>query len=404
MNAILWAWFVITAAAVLVWTSRHFQLSKASRAMPPLDSSMYSNTNGTLPTISMLVAAKDEEANIGTCLQSLLQQDYPHLELIAIDDRSGDRTPDIIDRLAAGDKRLSAIHVKQLREGWFGKNNAMREGVELAEGEWLCFTDADCEFTSPRALTVAMRYAQEKRADFLSVLPTHQANSFWERLIQPACSGILMIWFNPLRVNNPRSAAAYANGAFMLMRRSCYERIGGHEPVKTELNEDIHMARYAKAAGQRLVVVSNQDLYTVRMYASLKQIWAGWSRIFFGCFGTLQRLLLSVLVITMFSMLPWIGLVSGLVAILTGSAAWPGWHYFTWLAGAACLAQISVMLRFYALNHSGPLYGLLYPVGAVFGLGALLNAIRRVGGRKTTTWRGTTYRGSRVATAAETQA
>jgi chlorobactene glucosyltransferase len=403
MNAILWAWFAITALAILVWTSRHLQLSRASRTMRPLDGGMYAAADGPLPTISMLVAGKDEEANIGTCLQSLLDQDYPNLQIICIDDRSTDRTPEIIDRLAGGNKRLSAIHVRELREGWFGKNNAMREGVERTQGEWLCFTDADCEFTSPRALTVSMRYAQEKKADFLSVLPTHQANSLWERVIQPACSGILMIWFNPMKVNDPRCSTAYANGAFMLMRRSCYEAIGGHEPVKTELNEDIHMARYAKAAGQRLVVVSNQDLYTVRMYASLKQIWAGWSRIFFGCFGTLRKLLLSVLVITVFSLLPWIALLSSLAVSLTGSGEWAGWRYFPWLAGVACAAQVTVMLRFYALNHSGPLYGLLYPVGAVFGLGALLNAIRRVGGRKTVTWRGTTYRGSRVASAVKTQ-
>jgi chlorobactene glucosyltransferase len=278
----------------------------------------------------------------------------------------------------------------------------MREGVERAKGEWLCFTDADCEYTSPRTLTIAMRHALENKADFLSVLPTHQANSFWERVIQPACSGILMIWFNPMKVNNPRSSTAYANGAFMLMRRSCYETIGGHEPVKTQLNEDIHMARYAKAAGQHLMVVSNEGLYTVRMYASLKQIWSGWSRIFFGCFGTLRRLLLSVVVISIFSMLPWITLASAAVVSFSGTGKWTGWHVLPWLAAAACVAQITVMFRFYALNRSGALYGLLYPVGAIFGLGALINAIRRVGGRETVTWRGTTYRGSRVASAGQT--
>lgn len=397
MSVLLWAWFGVTALACLVWASRHAQLNRASRIMPPLRPDMYKGQDGGLPSISVLVAAKDEEANIETCLQSLLRQDYPDLQVIAVNDRSADRTGEIIDRLAGGDKRLSAVHVRELREGWFGKNNAMREGQTRAGGEWLCFTDADCEFICPRTLTVAMRYAMEKGADFLSVLPTHQTHGFWERVIQPACSGILMIWFNPMRVNDPRSSAAYANGAFMLMRRSCYEAIGGHEPVKTELNEDIHMARYAKAAGQRLVVVSNQDLYTVRMYASLRQIWAGWSRIFYGCFVTLRRLLLSALVVTVLSLSPWIALICAAIVTLAAEQRHSTWSQLCWAALAACAAQLSVTVRFYALNRTGPAYGLFYPVGAAVGLGALLNAIRRIGGRRSVTWRGTTYRGGKVA-------
>jgi len=396
MNLVLWLWLGVTAVALLVWSSRHLQLSRARRLMPPLHPGMYDGQDGPLPAISMLVAAKDEEANIETCLRSLTRQKYPKLRIVSINDRSSDRTGEIIDRLAREDGRLSAVHIRELRPGWFGKNNAMREGVSRADGEWLCFTDADCEYTSERALTVAMRFAQEKKADFLSVLPTHQTETFWERVIQPACSGILLIWFNPMKVNNPRCPTAYANGAFMLMRRSCYEAIGGHEPVKTELNEDIHMARLAKAAGQRLVVVSNEGLYTVRMYASLKQMWAGWSRIFYGCFGTLRRLLLSTVVITMFSLLPWITLLSAGLVVLLAPAPAVQWRVLLPVAAAACAAQLSIMLRFYALNHSNPCYGLFYPIGAAVGLGALINAIRRVGGREKVTWRGTTYRGAQV--------
>jgi chlorobactene glucosyltransferase len=400
MTLVAWVWLTVTALALVVWTSRHWQLSRAGQIMPPLRPDMFRDAGPPLPLLTLLVAAKDEEANIETCLRSLLRQDYPDLQVIAIDDRSSDRTGEIIDRLAAGDPRLQAVHVTELRSGWFGKNNAMREGVARARGRWLCFTDADCEYTSPRALSVAMRFALEKQADFLSVLPTHQVDSLCERVIQPACSGILLIWFNPMKVNDPRSSAAYANGAFMLLRRSCYEAIGGHEPVKTELNEDIQMARYAKAAGQRLVVVSNQDLYTVRMYASLRQIWAGWSRIFFGCFRTLRRLLLSVVVVAVFSLLPWLALLSASIALVWGRVN-TAWSALLAAAVGVCTAQLSVMVRFYALNRAGAIYGLLYPVGAAFGLAALINAVRRVGGRETVTWRGTTYRGAHVAACSE---
>jgi hypothetical protein len=240
-----------------------------------------------------------------------------------------------------------------------------------------------------------MHHAREKGADFLSVLPAHETNGFWESVVQPACSGIMMIWFNPMRVNDPMRRTAYANGAFMLMRRSCYKAIGGHDAVKTELNEDMHMARRAKQAGQRLAVVSNVDLYTVRMYDSFAQTRAGWSRIFYGCFGTLGRLLATGLAVGVFSLLPWAAAIVGLIA-LAGRAEWSGWPVFSVVAAATCIIQWTVMLRFYKLNRLNPLYGIAYPLGALVGLGAVLGAIRRLGGRRTITWRGTTYRGGAV--------
>jgi cellulose synthase/poly-beta-1,6-N-acetylglucosamine synthase-like glycosyltransferase len=410
MVVLVWIWFGLTGVALCVWLSRHLQIARVGRLMPALRSDSYRSDSppNPAPSISVLVAAKDEEANIARCLRSLLAQDYPQYEVIAIDDRSTDRTPLIIDELAEGcsapgdsrtgaNGRLTALHVKELAEGWFGKNNAMREGAARAKGQWLCFTDADCEFTSPRVLAVAMRFASEHQADFVSVLPAHRADSFWERVLQPACSGILLIWFHPLRVNDPSCRTAYANGAFMLMRRSCYETIGGHEPVKAEVNEDIHMARLAKERGQRLAVVTNDDLYTVRMYESLAQGWRGWTRIFYGCFGSVRRLLLSALVVTVMSLLPWIALAtSAAVMAAGGGAADTAWRGLCAAAAATCVAQLSVTVRFYGMSRSGTWYGLLYPVGAAIGFAALLNAVRRVGGRGKITWRGTTYQGSQV--------
>ncbi len=396
MLTLLWCWLGLILLTVVVWTRRHFQLSQAGRDLPPLEAGMYRGDAGSLPPVSVLVAAKDEEANIEDCVRSLLAQQYPKFEVIAVNDRSSDHTAEILDGLAAANPRLTALHVRELRPGWFGKNNAMREGVERARHEWFCFTDADCVFVSPRAVTVAMCYALEQRADFLSVLPAHQSRSFWERVIQPACSGIMMIWFHPMRVNDPRRSTAYANGAFMLMRRSCYEAIGGHEAAKSDVNEDLRMAVLAKQAGQRLRVVSNDDLYTVRMYSTLRQIWSGWTRIFYGCFRTPRRLLVSMLVVMIFSLLPWATLAAGLLVTVLDRTAPPAWMWLTLAAGTACLAQVSVMWRFYALTRSHPLYGFLYPIGAAIGLGALTTALRRVSGWGAITWRGTTYRGAEV--------
>lgn len=380
--ATIWFWF--TCLVGLVWLKRHLDLN-SGRNEPVLHPDEPGVDDTELPPLSMLVAAKDEEDNIGRCLEGLLAQDYPRLQIAVINDRSDDRTGEIIDEFAARDTRVTAVHVTDLPPGWFGKNNAMRAGVERASGDWLCFSDADCTYDSPHLLTAATRFALREQVDFLSVLPRLEAGTFWERVVQPVAGAIMVFWFPPQKVNSRRSARAYANGAFMLMPRRTYDAIGGHEPVKATLNEDMHMARRVKAAGLRLQVIRGGDLYRVRMYTGLKAIWRGWSRIFYGCFGTFPRLLVSFLMLSMFSLSPYATL---LAAPLAG-AGWP------WLAAAAAFAilgQQSVLWRFYAVTGNRPPWALSYPLGAALCLGMTLNAMRRLAGG-VTTWRGTTYQG-----------
>lgn len=392
MNPVVTTLIVLNGIVLGMWIIRFTLLSVVNFILRPLHAGMYPHSDGNLPSVSMLVAAKEEEENIEACIASLARQDYPNLQIIAVNDRSEDGTGRILDQLAERNENLTVRHVAHLREGWFGKNNAMREGVEVATGDWLCFTDADCVQLSPRSLRVAMEYAREKNADFLSVLPSHKADSFWERTVQPACSAVMILWFSPLIVNNPKRKTAYANGAFMLMKRSCYDAIGGHERVRDQINEDMHMARAAKAVNQRLRVVGNRDLYNVRMYGTLRQIWRGWTRIFCGSFTSVRHLWAAVLVLAFFSYFPWISL--GIAAAWDGlTAERADVETLKYLSIAACVVQLLTMGIFYAMSRVGFLYGLLtYPVGAVLSMGTLLNAIRCASGRGEIRWRGTTYR------------
>lgn len=376
-------WFWITSLLSLVWLRRHRDLNRG--AGPELREDEPGPPSEALPALSVLVAAKDEQANIERCVQGLLAQDYPRLQLIVIDDRSSDRTGELIDALAARDERMRAVHVRELRAGWFGKNNAMREGLEHATGEWLCFSDADCTYDSRRLLTAAMRFALRERADFLSVLPALEAGSLWERIVQPVAGAIMVFWFPPHKVNDPAAPHAYANGAFMLLSRAAYERLGGHEPVRATLNEDMHLARRAKQAGLRLRVIRGGSLYRVRMYVGLRQIWRGWSRIFYGCLGTFPRMLASVTMLAIFSVSPYLTLA---FSPLAGE----GWPWLAAAAGATILAQQSLLWRFYAITGNGAPWALTYPIGAALCLGMTLDAMRRLRGGLTT-WRGTVYRG-----------
>lgn len=404
MSGFFIAWLCVLAVVILVWLTRHLEISRARRTQRMLSSRSYGGPPTPAPRVSVLVAAKDEEDNIETCVRTFLGQDYPDFELIVIDDRSDDATPAILRRLRAEHPdALRVVTVSQLREGWFGKNNAMREGVAVATGDWLCFADADCRQTSPSTLSMAMSEAAANDTGFLSVLPVLETKSFWERLIQPVCAAVMIFWYHPDRVNDPKRSSAYANGAFMLLKREVYESLGGHERVRTEVNEDMHLARLAKQNGHRLRVIQNDDLYVTRMYATLGQTWHGWSRIFYGCLGTLRRLLLAMLLLTSFSLLPWISLVAGLIwSTGTDGAAARPWIWVSVLAGLAVLLEQSVMFRFYRLVRAGPVWSLGYVVGASICWFMLANAISKLRGRTGTTWRGTTYRGDQVETVSST--
>jgi glycosyltransferase involved in cell wall biosynthesis len=395
-DAIVALWLTTSAILALVWLVRLVAISRFMRRRVLLSSSSHSGPPDPAPKLSVLVAARNEEANIERCILSLLDQDYPDYEVIAIDDRSQDRTLSILQELEARSHgRLRVVAVQELDDGWFGKNNAMREGVAAATGDWLLFTDADCHFTSFRALSTAICEVTAQDIDFLSIIPRFETPTIWERIIQPVCALVLILWFLPDRVNDPQKKTAYANGAFMLMNRRCYEAIGGHEAVRTELNEDIRMARLAKRAGFTLRVVDNDDLYLTRMYGTPREAWRGWSRIFYGSLRTFRRLMISLGMVTFYSLFPWISLI---VAV-TGWALADSGNANTWavVAGAwlavVLLMQLA-MWRFYSMVRIGGRWSLAYLPGAMVATAMLGNALLKVLGASGTTWRGTHYKPS----------
>jgi glycosyltransferase involved in cell wall biosynthesis len=386
-------WIRLAVLVGLQWLLRLVMLTIERRQRFVLRSDSHPTPPESAPHLSMLVAAKDEQDNIEACVTSLLAQDYPNLEIIVIDDRSDDQTPKILKRLRKeSDGRLRVISILDLEEGWFGKNNAMREGVAASSGAWLCFTDADCWQISTKTLSIAMQEALTHDVDLLTVTPVLEMNTLWEKLIQPACVQTLMFWFQPRRVNNPAKPTAYANGAFMLMRRSCYETIGGHERVKTEVNEDIQMARLVKAAGLTLRMAENDDLYRARMYGSIGELWRGWSRILFGSLKSAWRLGFSICASGLFTVLPPLFLILSLIGrAQSESNVAVNWNWMLAAWGAAVLACQASAWQFYSFLKVGRLWSLTYVCGAVVVMGMLINALLKQFGMATTTWRGTTY-------------
>lgn len=391
-------WVVLTILCgliALVWASRHLQISRQHRSTmivtgTPVD------RRSEWPFVSVLVAAKDEEENIGACIESVLMQEYPNFEMIVIDDRSDDATKEIASRYAAEDDRVTLVRIEHLPEGWAGKNHAMHAGIHRARGEWLCMIDADCTQKTPHTLQGAVAKAEEFHADLLSVLPEMELRTFWENVVQPVCSGVMMIWCHPDKVNNPRKPHVYANGAFILMTREAYDRIGGHEPIRDRIQDDLWLARRVKEAGMNLRVAPGVGLYGVRMYTSLGAIVRGWTRIFLGTFGRAARLVASMLLVLFMSLLPYGVAVGGWIAWATRSGSDA---LAAAVAGTAAVGvQWSVLWRFYALL--GGRRGLFwtYPLGCLIALKCLATALWKLTTGSTVTWRGTTYEAASVGT------
>jgi len=237
-----------------------------------------------LPPVSILVPARNEEGNIDACLRSLLAQQYPDYEIIALDDNSEDRTGAILAGLAAQYPRLTVVQGRPLPPGWLGKTWACHQLAERARGELLLFTDADTRH-HPRALADAVAALQAEQADLLTAFPKQDTGSWAERLMVPA-----MIWtfflFMPLRLayRSPRPELSVTCGQFMLFRRSAYRAIGGHKVVRHEVAEDMMLGRRIKEHGLRWRVFDGCARVSCHMYRGLREALDGFGKNLFAGF------------------------------------------------------------------------------------------------------------------------
>ncbi len=344
-----------------------------------------------LPKLSVIVAARNETACIETCIRSLFRQDYPDLEVVAVNDRSTDDTGAILDRLAlefAG--RLRVLHVSLLPTGWFGKPHALDLGMKSASGSLICFTDADCEFLAPSALRTSVVEMARGQLDFFTIAANYTMTSLRECLAVPCCAEALLIWLRPERVGDPAWPDAFANGAFIMVRRAPFESIGGWGSVRSKISEDLELGRVAKRAGLQLGVSQGEGFYTTGSYATWKESWNGWSRIFKGALTPAQ---LSITLARMFVLflLPLCAMLWGLAhAIHTGSVDW-----LTHGAGLGFAIAFSIRcvidVALFRLVGSPLAAAPLAALGRLFVMGAITRALLSHAGLAKTHWRGATF-------------
>ena len=258
------------------------------------------------PTVSVIVPARNEQACLGACLESLAGQSGVSFEIIVVDDASTDGTRAIAQAVPS----VRVVDAGAPPPGWTGKNNAMAAGARVASGEWLLFTDADTVH-KPGSLARALGEAQHHGASLLSYSPQQEVLGFWEKAVMPVIFGELAATYRPSQVSDPRSAAAAANGQYILISREAYDAVGGHAVVSSSLLEDVGLARAVKASGRKIFFRYGADAVRTRMYRSFAQLREGWTKNLVLLFPTPGRL--AILRLTEFVLI-----VSGCIAATAG--------------------------------------------------------------------------------------
>jgi chlorobactene glucosyltransferase len=227
-----------------------------------------------LSKLSILIPARNEAARIGPCLESLREPQGLDVEIVVLDDRSEDGTAGVVEQARAADARIRLIAGAPLPGGWTGKAWACDQLARAATGEWLLFTDADTRHV-PGGLAAAWVAAQD--VDLLSLWPEQELGTWSERLVVPFMLVLLLV-FMPHWMPGRRRSLGAANGQFILIRKSVYEAIGGHEGVRGHLVDDVALARAARVRGFRVGNRNGRGWVRCRMYGDAAGVWEGFSK------------------------------------------------------------------------------------------------------------------------------
>jgi hypothetical protein len=289
--------YIAAACAYWLWIARAMWLVR--RGVPRLIDARPPDP-ARWPRLSVLIPACNEADRIEPAARTLLAEDYPDLELVFIDDRSDDATGAIIDRLAAEDPRVKAIHVRELPEGWLGNVHALDRGFAESSGEWVLLTDADIHFECG-TLRRAVAYAEAERLDHLAALPELVPTSFFLDAVILMFLRQFLAAVQPWAVSDPRSPAYVGVGAFNLVRREAFASTEGFEWLRMETADDMGVGLLMKTSGKRCGIVGARGYLSLQWYRTLGEAARGaergWSTVMrFSIVRAIALALVSLLV------------------------------------------------------------------------------------------------------------
>lgn len=330
---------------------------------------------GVEASVSILIPARNEEANLALCLESALAQGGIIREVLVYDDHSSDRTPQIIEEYAGRDSRVRKIAARQLEAGWCGKNFACAELAREAGGELLLFIDADARLRAGAAGRMAGEM-KRRRLALLSCWPGLVMVGFWERTLMPLLNFIVFTLYPaPASLIDGRPSLGLAHGACLMIERESYRRIGGHGAVRGEIFEDVRLAQLWRERGERSLCLDGREIVGVRMYDSLGEIWRGFQKNFYPAFRRERSFWAFILLhlLVLFAPFPL------LASRQSGSAM-------------VAAGGVIVMRALLALRFRHPLWSvLLHPLGELFIIALGLSSWRRCKSGRGVVWKGRIY-------------
>ncbi len=389
------AYFYWTAGIILAlaWFSR---IVDAARGMPSVADISRPEWNRNPvssagdPRVSIIVPARNEEQDIEACLTSLLRLDYENYEVIAVNDRSTDRTREIMDSMESRfsqrqrevghpDKnRLSVIHHRELPAGWLGKTHAMWTGANEAGGEWLLFTDADVLF-KPDSLRRGVAYAEAEKADHVVLFPQMIMQTPGEYMMIAFFQTMFVFGHRPWKVADPKARDHMGVGAFNLIRRSTYEAIGTHEMLRMEVVDDMKLGKLVKNAGFAQRNVFGGDLISIRWARGAMGVVDNLTKNFFAVLSfQCWRTVISAFGLLFLNLLPFLGLCFA-----------HGWQRLPYAIALASMFSIYVGMSW--RSRVPAYYFLLHPVSTALFTYALLRSMVLTLRNDGIVWRGTKY-------------
>jgi chlorobactene glucosyltransferase len=345
------------------------------------------------PLVSVVVTAKNEEQNIGNCLNSLTAQTYHNLELIVIDDSSTDGTASVVREIAKTNDKIRIFAAGEKPPNWAGKTWACQNGYEHSSAEILLFVDADSTF-DPKTIELVLSYFTTNSIDMFSISPKVKLIGIWSNAIMPLLAGAINLLYPISKVNNPNSDRAYVFGTFVLVKRNTYEKIGGHEKVKNRLVEDAAIAHNAKSAGAKLRVERDGEFVNTDWESDLTSVYHGLERVFsdsirpYGLISLLNAILvffLGIFPLTVLIGYAYLYLISKVDFVANIALIFS-------IASIGCFLLLAARELKQISTEIGP-YPLLYPLGCLIFIAAIISASVKIYLRRGFEWKGTRYSG-----------
>lgn len=381
-------WIAGTLLA-LIWLSRVIDTSAGMRTLVNISLAEWDRnpvTPAGNPRVSIIVPARNEEESIREALSRLLRLDYSNYEVIAVDDRSTDKTGEIMDDIATcGDERdrqfnprLKIIHIDELPSGWMGKAHAMWRAAKEASGDWLLFTDADVMFRSD-ALRRAVAYAESENGDHIVLFPRMLMKTAGEKMMLAFFQLMFVFGHRPWKVADPKAKDHIGVGAFNLVRRSAYERIGTYEALRFEVVDDMKLGKLIKNAGFRQRNVLGDELLEIRWAQGALGVVRNLTKNFFAVLSfQTWRAIGFCIAAAFFNLLPIAGMF------------WAhGWARLPYAVALACILFLYVGMSMF--SDVRPWYIVLHPLATLMFIYIVLRSMFFALWNDGIEWRGTRY-------------